>query len=247
MQQRVVSSTTAQLQRLLPHGAVITGLAALALRHLSSAPSLPGFDRIDALLPGARRSRRREVVVTARGLAEAVGRIGDPAIVRKLLTAAVRNGHCEPSEVIAALSRARLLDRPGMAEAVDGVLAEGRARAERALYEVVRAEGLPEPFWDVELRVPGGPLVGRVDAYWEAQGVAVELDTRAPRRGAGEDEQWGRCARRRERMEALGITVVHMTPGKLREAPEQQAVVIRVALAASEDRPPVSPLVIAPG
>ncbi|GLF92822.1 hypothetical protein [Streptomyces yaizuensis] len=76
----MVSSTTAQLQRLLPHGAVITGLAALALRHRSSPPSLPGFDRIVALLPGARRSRRREVAVAvaARGSPRRWGGSGSP-------------------------------------------------------------------------------------------------------------------------------------------------------------------------
>ncbi len=52
--------------------------------------------------------------------------------------------------------------------------------------------------------------------------------------------------RKRETLERLGVTVVHITPRKLRDWPEQQATVIRTALAASPDREPASYLVVLP-
>ena len=128
--------------------------------------------------------------------------------------------------MVRELSQARLLSRPHVVDAVDALLAEGRAIAEDRLYGMVRDYGLPDPVWNVDLRLPGGPHLGGVDAYWPEQAVAVELDTRAPRQDDGR-----RCrseyARKREHLERLGITVVHVTP---KQAP-------RVAGAAGHGRP----------
>lgn len=113
-----------------------------------------------------------------RALADAVAGLTDPLAVRGLLIEAVRGGHCEPASVVRELSRAKLLGRPQVVRAVDSFLAEGRAVAEGRLYGMVRTYGLPEPLWNVDLRLPGGPCLGGVDAYWPEQAVAVELDAR---------------------------------------------------------------------
>ncbi|AOT58891.1 hypothetical protein A4G23_01714 [Streptomyces rubrolavendulae] len=83
-----------------------------------------------------------------------------------------------------------------------------------------------------------------MDAYWPEQAVVVELDTRTPRQD--DDEVWSRCTRKREHLERLGITVVHLTPRKLREACDQQAVVVRTALMAAGDREPAAYVVVLP-
>ncbi len=99
-----------------------------------------------------------------------------------------------------------------------------------------------------------------MDAYWPDLAVAVELDTRAPRFGApepdlrggnrgaarAEDPQWSAYAAKRERLERLGITVVHLTPRKLREATEQQATVVRTALMAAGDQEPAAYVMVLP-
>jgi hypothetical protein len=108
----------------------------------------------------------------------------------------------------------------------------------------VRTGGLPDPVWNVDLRLPGGPHLGGIDAYWPEQAVAVELDTRAPRHD--EDALWTEYARKREHLERLGITVVHITPKKLRESLEQQATVVRTALMAATDRDPAAYVVVLP-
>ncbi|MFF7854698.1 hypothetical protein [Streptomyces sp. NPDC007904] len=188
------------------------------------------------------------VAPAPRALADAVAGLRDAGTVRRLLTEAVRGGHCEPAAVVRELTEARLLDRPHVVDAVDSLLAEGRALAESRLYRMVREHGLPDPVWNVDLRLPGGPDLGGLDAYWPEHAVAVELDTRAPRQGrrAGDDAQWSEYARKREHLERLGITVVHITPRKLRDAMEQQAAVVRTALMASADRDPAAYVVVLP-
>ncbi|MFH9420918.1 hypothetical protein [Streptomyces sp. NPDC017529] len=244
--------------------AMITGLAALALHRFSAAPPLLSLDRIQVLVARTRRLRTTgfaQVVRTPvmpvpqrvtgvpvapvpRALADAVGGLTDACTVRRLLTEAVRGGHCEATAVVRELSQARLLNQPHVVDAVDALLAEGRAMAEGRLYELVREYGLPDPLWNVDLRLPGGPHLGGVDAYWPEQAVAVEIDARAPR--PEEDELWSQHARKREHLEQLGLTVVHVTPRKLRDAPEQQAAVLRTALMAAEDQDPGAYVVVLP-
>ncbi|MGW6856282.1 hypothetical protein [Streptomyces xanthophaeus] len=244
--------------------AMITGLAALALYRFASAPALLALPQIDVLVPGTRRLRSAggvrivrshtpprsqevtglPVAPVARAVADAVGQLSDAGTVRRLLSEAVRGGHCEPAAVVRELTVARLLNRPHVVDAVESLLAEGRAMAEDRLYHLVRGYELPEPVWNVDLRLPGGPHLGGVDAYWPEQAVAVEIDTRAPRQG--EDEQWSESVRKRETLERLGVTVIHITPRKLRDWPEQQAAVVRTALTASCDREPAAYLVVLP-
>lgn len=244
--------------------AMLTGLAALTLHGFTSAPPLMSQDKLDVLVPRLRRLRStgcaRVVRTTSmpaphlvtglpvapvpRALADAVAELSDAGVVRRLLTEAVRGGHCEPAAVVRELNNAKLLSRPHVVDAVDSLLAEGRAIAEDRLYRMVREHGLPDPVWNVDLRLPGGPHLGGLDAYWPEQAVAVELDTRAPRQD--EDALWSEYARKREHLERLGITVVHITPKKLRESTEQQAAVVRTALMASSDRDPAAYVVVLP-
>ncbi|MET9554865.1 hypothetical protein [Streptomyces sp. NPDC006645] len=248
--------------------AMITGLAALTLHGLAAAPALTALPHIDVLVPRTRRLRSTgfvrivrahalpaaervtglPVAPVARALADAVAGLTDAAAVRRLLTEAVRAAHCEPAAVVRELGQARLLGRPHVVAAVDALLAAGRALAEGRLYEMVRTYGLPEPVWNVDLRLPGGPHLGGLDAYWPDHAVAVELDTRAPRHGRTpqDDIEWSRCARKREHLERLGIAVVHLTPGKLRDSPELQATVVRTALLAAADREPPARVVVLP-
>ncbi|MFE2374507.1 hypothetical protein [Streptomyces sp. NPDC059398] len=254
---------------------MVTGLAALALHRFSAAPPLISADRIDVLVPRTRRLRSTgcarivrahtlplaeriagvPVAPVERALADAVAGLPDADAVRRLLTEAVRGGHCEPAALVRELKLARLLSRDHVARAVDSLLAEGRCLAEDRLYGLVRDHGLPDPLWNVELRLPGGPSLGGVDVYWPDEAVAVELDTRAASRasagrgarGGGEDDVLDSpYARKRDRLERLGITVVHLTPAKLRDTPAQQATVVRTALMAAEDRAPAARVVVLP-
>ncbi|MBG0855240.1 hypothetical protein I2W78_26175 [Streptomyces spinoverrucosus] len=255
-------------QRPLYPEVMITGLAALNLHGFAAVPPLLSLDRIDVLVPRLRRLRSTgcarvlrtpalptpqqrtglPVAPVPRAVADAVADLEDAGAVRRLLTEAVRGGHCEPAAIVRELNRARLLSRPHVVDAVDSLLAEGRAIAEDRLYRMVREYGLPDPVWNVDLRLPGGPHLGGLDAYWPEHAVALELDTRAPRPGHRQEDDalWSEYARKREHLERLGITVVHITPKKLRDAMEQQATVVRTALMASADRDPAAYVVVLP-
>jgi hypothetical protein len=129
--------------------------------------------------------------------------------------------------------------------AMDVLRAEGRAVAEERLYAMVHCHHLPDPVWNVRLALPGGPPLGAVDAYWPEYAVAVVIDVRMDLR-TDDDEPWSRSAMQRERMEALGITAVYVSPAKLRDAMEQQAVVVRTALMGSSDRTSAAYVVVTP-
>ncbi|MFI8851999.1 hypothetical protein ACIGW3_17680 [Streptomyces sp. NPDC053499] len=256
--------------------AMITGMAALALNCFSAAPSLLDLERIDVLVPdlgeptgpgadaplpaacaytSAHLVRTRvlpepeeitglPVAPVPRALADAVAQLPDREHVRRLLVEAVRGGHCEPQPVVRELTRARLLALPHVADAVESLLAEGRALTEGLLYEMVFGHGLPDPCWNVELRVPGGPHLGAVDAYWPDQAVAVEIDAGTPRTGA--EAAWDAYTRKREALEQLGITVVHVTAEKLHESLAQQAAVVRTALMAACEMEPAEYVTVLP-
>jgi hypothetical protein len=241
--------------------AMVTGPAALALYRFRCVPPLAGLPRIDVLVGRQRRlrdagdvavRRARELprpldiggvpcAPVARALVDAVDGLDDIDTVRVLFAEAVREGHCEASAVVRELAAAGVLDRPYVRGAMDVLRAEGRAVAEERLYAMVRRHRLPEPVWNVRLTLPGGPPLGGVDAYWPEQAVAVLIDA-----AVCDDEVWSYSARQRERLEALGITVVYLTPGKLRDAMEQQAVVVLTALIASGDRTPAAYVVVTP-
>ncbi|MFI1797237.1 hypothetical protein ACH427_07740 [Streptomyces sp. NPDC020379] len=244
--------------------AMITGMAALALHRFTSVPPLLSLDRLDVLVPRTRRLRSTgfvrlvrahalphpqqltgiPVAPVARAVADAVAELTETSTVRRVLTEAVRGGHCEAQAVVRELSRARLLGRPHVVDAVDTLLAESRAVAEGRLYDLVSTYRLPMPLWNVHLRLPGGPSLGGVDAFWPEHSVALEIDSRTPRQD--DETLWSEQYRKREHLERLGITVVHLTPKKLRDTPEQQAAVVRTALMASADRDPAAYLVVLP-
>ncbi|WP_326599043.1 hypothetical protein [Streptomyces sp. NBC_01803] len=245
--------------------AVVSGLAALALHGFTGAPPLTALDRVDVLVPRTRRLRTAgfarvvrthrlprpvelggfPVAPVPRALADAIARLPDQLAVRRLLTEAVRGGHCDPQAVIRELTRARLLSHPHVATAIDALLVEGRTMAEERLLETVRAAGLPDPCWNVALWLPDGPFLCAMDAYWPEQAVAVEIDARGPRQRA-DDAERTEHDRTRQTLTGLGITVIRTTPRKLRESPGHQADAVRQALRAAAGRPPATYVVVMP-
>lgn len=228
---------------------VVSGLAALALRGFRSAPPLADIERIDVVVSRARRRRSTgwarilrthhvpeaqmfdglPVAPVARALADAVSQLEDPSVVHRLLAETVREGHCEVPAVVRELRRARLLGRPQVVDAVDMLLAEGRALAESRLYALVRDHAVPAPCWNVDVREPGGPALAALDAYWPERGLGVRIDTRTGER-AGSGGLWPSSTRRHERLGQLGITVLSVRPEQLREAPGMLAQVLRTEL-----------------
>ncbi|NJQ07388.1 hypothetical protein [Streptomyces lonarensis] len=243
--------------------ALLTGMSALALYGFRSAPRPALLDRADLLVPhasplaatgrvGVTRCGRlpRPVAVDGFALApptwavaDAVAPPTDPAVVREVLVEAVTSGRCDAAAVVRELGRARLRALPHVDAAIGAMVAAGRRVAEDRLLALVRDGGLPDPLWNVRLRLPGGPQLGSVDAYWPDHAVAVRLDTRTARRDAAVE----RVAReRREALERLGVAVVSMTPRQVAEEPGLRASMVRTALLAATTRPPAAYVTVLP-
>ncbi len=245
--------------------AMVTGPAALAVHRFAAVPPLTGLNWIDVLVPRHRRVRnagdvrlRRTAALpqaqcvdgvpcapVPRAIADAVAGLDDDvATVRAVLIESVRGGHCDAATVIGELDAAGLTCHPHVASAVDALLAEDRSLAERRLYEMVRGHCLPDPVWNVDLQVPGGPYLGPVDAYWPDQAVALELGAGAA--GHGAEGVWTQAARRREHLERLGVVVVETTPERLRTSLAGQAAVVRTALVDAQERGARAHIVVLP-
>jgi hypothetical protein len=245
--------------------AVISGPAALALRGFAGVPPLTALERVDVLVPRVRRLRsvgRAHIVRThrlprpetatgfpvapvPRALSDTAGRLPDTASVRRLLAEAVLGGHCEPTAVVAELARARLLGVPRVAAALDTLRAAGRGAAESRLWEAVRAGGLPDPCWNVELWLPGGPFVSYADAYWPDRSVAAVIDTPLPDPDDAPDARAERTRRHRT-LRGLGITVVRLTARGLAAPPDRRATALRAALTRAAHRPRGSYVIVLP-
>jgi hypothetical protein len=246
--------------------AVISGLAALALHGFTTVPPLTALDAVDVLVPRTRRLRSagwvrvhrvagppppvwaggHPLAPVPRALTDAVARLDDPVAARRLLGEAMRGGHCAPDAVIAEFARARLLNRPDLAAAVDDLRRSARAEAEERLMAAVRLAALPDPFWHVGLWLPGGPFLGPVDAYWPEYAVAVRLDDDVRPAVHLPGPRLPGATRRDRTMAGLGITVLRFGAGSLLTAPAEQAELIRSALLATPGAPPAGHVVVQP-
>jgi hypothetical protein len=122
--------------------------------------------------------------------------------------AVLREWLCTPAEIGAAIRAAAR--RPGIATART-VLALADARSESALESLARLaivdEGLPLPELQVEIAVPALRRTYRVDMFWRAQRLVVELDGRAKDNA---DELW-REKRREDALRELGLRFLRLT------------------------------------
>jgi hypothetical protein len=238
---------------------MVTGPAALALHRFAAVPPVIGLPCIDVLVSRQRRLRGAGDVVVhrarqlprpqdvgglpcapvPRALADTVAALDDLDTVRALLSEAVRGGHCDAAAVVRELRVSRVLERPWVRRALDVLRAEDRGVAEQRLYAMVAGYRLPDPVWNVDLRLPGGPPLGGVDAFWPELAVAVVLD-------ADDEAVRGHQLRQRSHLAELGITVVHVAPLRLRQDPEREAAVVRTALTAAADLAPAAYVVVTP-
>ncbi len=173
-------------------------------------------------------------VALDRAIADAARQLTDMSEVRDLVASAVQRGKVDIWQIARELDlgpkqgSARL--RLALAEVSEGV----RSVAENDLRLIVRQFRLPAPLYNPEL-FADGKFIARPDAWWPAQGVAVEVESKAWHLSPAD---WERTLNRRARMAAEGIVVLPFPPSKLRTARQQVAREIRAAL--QKSRGPLS-------
>ena len=182
--------------------ALLTGHAALALHHFRAAPRPERLPHIDVLVPyggagGARsasgfvrlhRTRRLpqahpvaglRCAPPARAVADAIPYLTCERDVTALLAEAVQRGFCTPQELLAELRASRRHFAPYVARAADHLTAGVHSVLEADARTLIDRYALPQPLWNPDLHDPlTGDFLARPDAYWPAEGVALEVDSR---------------------------------------------------------------------
>ena len=164
----------------------------------------------------------RAVADTARGLV----RLGD---VRALVATVIQRGRCTPAELAAELGAGPTQGSALLRTAIGDVSAGTRSNPEADLRDLLRHAKIPEPVFNPKLYL-GKEFIASPDAWWEAAGVAVEVDSREYHLSPADHE---RTLARHARMAACGITVLHFTPRQIRTEPARMIATIKSALAAN--------------
>jgi hypothetical protein len=235
-------------------GSVLTGMAALHGQGLIATPS-PSFDVLVPVTrqPGSTafvrihrttrmpsrviREGRRSYALPPRAFADAARLLGDLTEVRALIAGAVQRGDCPLSALARELREGQMPEsarlRQVLGEVADGV----RSVTEAEFRDLIKRAGLPWPKFNARLFTADGAYLGRPDAWWPREGVAVEIDSREWHLNPAD---WERTMRRHTRMSGHGILVQHFTPRQIRT---DRATVIRAitdTLAAGAARPPLA-------
>jgi hypothetical protein len=208
--------------------------AATALRH--AEVKAPETRRIHVLVPASRQCASRAFVAvhrtlrmpnpetqdlavryapTARAVADTVLGLSARSEVRAVVASAVQRGRCTIADLGAELAqgpkRGSMLFRSVLSEVSDGI----RSPAEADFRDLIRNSGLPQPLFNPRL-MHNGRLLAVPDAWWPEAAVAVEIDSRewhlAP-------DDWEQTMRRHDRLIAVGIRAIHVSPRQVRTEP----------------------------
>lgn len=223
---------------------VITGAA--ALRRYGIRPGAAGI--VDVLVPAGsnradcgyvrvHRTRRLPARVATQGpiritmipraVTDAALQAGSERDMRAIVTAGVHRGRCPLDDLVAELGRSRLPGSAMLRSVVADVAAGILSSPEGDLMDLINRSGLPAPLYNPRLFL-NGRFLAMPDAWWEAVGVAAEVDSREYH---FDEAAWNETMRRHDRMTAAGIRVLHFSPARIRSQPDWVIETIRKTLA----------------
>lgn len=231
------------------HGSTLTGASALRHHGLSA----PSTGALDVLIP-ARRQRQNagfviihrtfrlpdqvcyqgplQFALPARAVADAARMTDDLAKVRAVVAGSVQTRLCTVDQLADELwggpvQRSALL-RIVLSEVARGV----RSVPEADLMSLIVRGELPMPLFNARLFL-GDKLLAVPDVWWPEVGLVVEVDSREWHLSP---QSWEQTMRRHARLTALGILVLHFTPRRIRDEPDEVLSTIRVALSSRGGR-----------
>lgn len=219
-----------QVAALLYGGAdsVITGPAAIRLHRLRS----PGPSTIDVLIPWAvkrqstgfvrihRTTRMPGFYSTGpirfarvgRAVADAAQGFTSLDDVRAVVSEVVQRRACTIAEIGMELEEGPRRGTRYLRTALAEVRAGARSAAEARFLNRVKRSDLPMPAFNVLLIAADGTVIAEVDAWWEAAGVAAEIDSQEYHFYRAD---WLKTNARHNRLLRHGILAHHIPPSRI--------------------------------
>jgi hypothetical protein len=233
-------------------GSLVTGPAALLNYRLQrSEPRI-----IDVLVPLERRrvasgfvqihrTRRMPSTVVCdgplrfapaeRAVADTARALADRVAARAVVASAVQRGHCTIAQLAVELRDGPTKGSAHLRAVLAEVIAGIRSVPEGDLRKLIIRARLPEPLYNPRLYV-GATFLAQPDAWWPEYGVAVEVDSREWHLSPAD---WEQTMARHQRMCAVGIVVVHLSPRQLRDESARLEADLNAALRAGRPLPGV--------
>lgn len=146
--------------------------------------------------------------------------------MRAIVCVGVDRGRCTLEELAAELGRSRLRNSARLRAVIDDIARGIRSGPEGDLMDLIDRSDLPAPMYNPRLYIRDA-FLATPDAWWEAFGVAAEVDSREYH---FEEADWDRTMQRHARMTAVGIRVLHFTPRRIWMQPDLVISTIRRTL-----------------
>jgi hypothetical protein len=148
-----------------------------------------------------------------RAVADAARVLADRVAARAVVASAVQRGQCTVGQLAAELRDGPIRGSAHLRAVLAEVIAGIRSVPEGDLRRLIIRAGLPEPLYNARLYI-GDAFLAQPDAWWPQYGVAVEVDSREWHLSPAD---WEHTMARHQRMSAVGIVVVHVSPRQLRD------------------------------
>jgi hypothetical protein len=165
--------------------------------------------------------------------------------VRSLVYEAVQKRACTMDQLLGELrdgpKQGSSFLQKILAELVTGV----RTGAERAWQQLL-ARGLgrlPQPMYNAKLFTLDGEFIAMVDGYWEEQGLAGEVDSKAYHLSVTAQD---RDRNRHNKLIAHGVNPMHFSPQRILNDPSGVLRDVKAALLANSGRPPLPIVAVGP-
>ena len=146
------------------------------------------------------------------------------------------------AELVAGARGGRALVARALRDATDGAASCPEAELAELAVAAARAGRLPSFLLNPEVHVRG-ELLGRPDGWFPGRGVGWEVDSREHH---AEDDAFDETLARHDRWLAHGLSLLHVTPRRLRRLGPRYADVLAAAAAAGAGRPEPAGLVVVP-
>jgi hypothetical protein len=233
-------------------GSCLSGFAALRRYGVRYLPGAPDVDRVHVLVPHVRRrvsagfvtaertTRMPEAALVgglpcapvARALVDAARRLRSRSAVRAMTADAVHRELCTTAQLAVELAAAQIRGTALVRKTVTELNRGIRSAPEGTLRDLVTGSGLPEPLWNPTLLTPAGEFLGRPDAYYEEQALALEVNSNEHHRRNRED--WERTLSRQARIASFGVLLLPFSPYRINHEPDGVAGDIADALRARQ-------------